>query len=442
MHVQNMLPHCLHLHNKVLNAMGNANHQGPSLFQTFPCSLEEELQNTWNQILVDNPPAGNTVADFDALRLFIASSATQEQQHELQCQLRASHKPHKMPIQSFWYSHHCLNRYPSWIPVPEPPLTNAQCKQEFYDAMPQGWQEKFEQTGRDFNGMAVAEVIQYFRTLERAAQCAMAKNTQKQRHESKQHHSNGKGSKQHTGTSKPNKRKQEAEEETADNAPCPCHPNGHHTNGECHQNPKNKKQLTYTNHKHFRRGNGNGKTDGHVAKLKDLTIHDNEDYDSNTTIGFIAQHNKACHEQEALGMIAGTLNELCEGMFTCDSYVDIDCYVNEVLSSSHHTADQLHAYPLEQESECENDLFIESLLQDHALVCEEAYLASSSNINLKPHIYPTQTALRLRSVGLMRVTRIHNAPSGKVLKVLFDTGSGKMLINKSALPNQTIPAKD
>jgi hypothetical protein len=81
-HVQNMLPHCLHLRNKVLNAVGNVNHQGPSLFQTFPCSLEEELQNTQNQVLLDNLPAGNTVADFDiTLHLFIASSATQEQQH-------------------------------------------------------------------------------------------------------------------------------------------------------------------------------------------------------------------------------------------------------------------------------------------------------------------------------------------------------------------------
>jgi Aspartyl protease len=207
---------------------------------------------------------------------------------------------------------------------------------------------------------------------------------------------------------------------------------------------KEQKKFTSSNHKRFRRGNGNaGKTDGHVAEIKDLTIHDNEEYDSDTTIGFIAQHNKACHEQEALGMIAGTLNELCEGTFTCDSHIDIDCYVNEVLSSSHHTADQLHAYPLEQESECkDNDVFIDSLLHDYALVCEEAYLSGSSNINLKPTVNQTQTALRLRSVGHMRVNRIHNSPSGKVLKVLFDTGSDKTLINKSALPKQAIPAKD
>jgi hypothetical protein len=44
-HVQNMLPHGLRFRNKVLNAVGNVNHQGPSLFQTFPRSLEEELQN-------------------------------------------------------------------------------------------------------------------------------------------------------------------------------------------------------------------------------------------------------------------------------------------------------------------------------------------------------------------------------------------------------------
>jgi hypothetical protein len=89
-----MLPHCLRFHNKVLNAVGNVNHQGPSLFQRFPCSLEEELQNTWNQILSDTPPAGNTVADFDiVLRLFIASSATKDQQHELLC-----HRPHGVSI--------------------------------------------------------------------------------------------------------------------------------------------------------------------------------------------------------------------------------------------------------------------------------------------------------------------------------------------------------
>jgi hypothetical protein len=42
----------------------------------------------------------------------------------------------------------------------------------------------------------------------------------------------------------------------------------------------------------------------------------------------------------------------------------------------------------------------------------------------------------------MRVNKIHNSPSGKVLKVLFDTGSDKTLTNKSALSKQAIPAKD
>jgi hypothetical protein len=70
------------------------------------------------------------------------------------------------------------------------------------------------------------------------------------------------------------------------------------------------KQFSHS-HKHFRcGGNGIGKTDGHVAEIKSLTIHDNEDYDSNIKIGFIAQHNKACHEEEALGLLASTLNEL------------------------------------------------------------------------------------------------------------------------------------
>jgi hypothetical protein len=80
------------------------------------------------------------------------------------------------------------------------------------------------------------------------------------------------------------------------------------------------------------------------------------------------------------------------------------------------------------------------MLQDYTLVCEDAYLI---DIDLKPIVNQTQTALHLHSVGLMRVNKIQNSPSGKVLKGLFDTGSDKTLINtKSALPKQAIPAKD
>ena len=436
-HVQTMIPHCLRLRNKVLNAVGIINHQGPSLFQTFPRSLEEELQNTWNQVILDNPPAGNTVADFDiALRLFIATSASPEQQHELLLQLRYPKKPHNMQVQSFWYSLRRLNGYVSWFPGTEAPLSEAVIKQALFDAMPPKWQEKFEQMGKHFHTLAVPEVVQYFRTLEKAAQRAMQENNLKQRREGI---GNGNGKRRSTPavTPKSNKRQYDSKnEDVADDAPCPRHPKGTHTNGECRQHPKNNKQFSPSN-KRPRHNGGNGNTDGHVAEFKDLNINDDEHYDSDTTVGFIAQHDLARHDE---AMLAGTLNEPCEGTFTCDSYVHIDCQVNEVLSSSHHTAN-LHAYPI-QESEQQNDFSIDSMLNDYALVCEEAYLSGSSNINLKPNVHPTQTALRLRSVGLMRVNKIHNSPSGKVLKVLFDTGSDKTLINRSALPKQAIPAKD
>jgi hypothetical protein len=191
------------------------------------------------------------------------------------------------------------------MPGPEPPLTDAQCKQAFYDAMPHCWQEKFEQTGHNFNDMAISKVVQYFRTLEKAAQRAMAKNTQKQHREAKHCSNNGKGSKQPAGTSKPTKCKQEQEEELPDNIPCPRHPKGNHTNGECRQNPKNKKFSH--NNKRSCNGNGNGKTDGHMAKMKNLTINDDEGYDSDTTIGFIEQYIKACQQEEEK-MLSGTLN--------------------------------------------------------------------------------------------------------------------------------------
>jgi hypothetical protein len=83
------------------------------------------------------------------------------------------------------------------------------------------------------------------------------------------------------------------------------------------------------------------------------------------------------------------------------------------------------------------------LLQEYAFMCEDAYQIGGYEINLKPSIInPILSALRLRSVGLARIDKIHNSPSGKVLKVLFDTGSDKTLINRRALSKQAIPAKD
>jgi hypothetical protein len=36
-------------------------------------------------------------------------------------------------------------------------------------------------------------------------------------------------------------------EDVADDAPCPRHPKGNHTNGECRQHPKNNKQFSPSN---------------------------------------------------------------------------------------------------------------------------------------------------------------------------------------------------
>ena len=42
----------------------------------------------------------------------------------------------------------------------------------------------------------------------------------------------------------------------------------------------------------------------------------------------------------------------------------------------------------------------------------------------------------------MKVDTIQNSTSQKILRVLFDTGSDKTLINMRALPKQAISAKD
>jgi Retroviral aspartyl protease len=147
-------------------------------------------------------------------------------------------------------------------------------------------------------------------------------------------------------------------------------------------------------------------------------------------------------------LLPGFLIEAGEGMFTCDNHISIDCYVNEVLS---HTAAHLHSYTSasqriqkSKKDQKEKNVSKERLLQEYAYICEEAYLSGSNEINLNPSVenQTLSSNLRLRSVGLIRVDKIHNASSGKILKVLFDTGSDKTLINMHALPKQAVPAKD
>jgi Aspartyl protease len=84
------------------------------------------------------------------------------------------------------------------------------------------------------------------------------------------------------------------------------------------------------------------------------------------------------------------------------------------------------------------------VLQDYAYMCEEAYLSGSHELNLEPLVSdePVSSSLRLRSVGLIKIDKIQNSPSQRILRVLFDTGSDKTLINKRALPKQAISAKD
>ena len=61
------------------------------------------------------------------------------------------------------------------------------------------------------------------------------------------------------------------------------------------------------------------------------------------------------------------------------------------------------------------------MLQDYAYMCEEAYLSGSHELNLEPLVIdePVSSNLRLRSVGLMKIDKIQNSPSQRILRVLL-----------------------
>jgi len=82
-----------------------------------------------------------------------------------------------------------------------------------------------------------------------------------------------------------------------------------------------------------------------------------------------------------------------------------------------------------------------TFLYDESFVslCDEAFTAGDSDIKVNFNMDVT-TSLRLRAVSVALVGAIQNVPVKRPLRLLFDTGSDKTLVNYKALPKGASPS--
>jgi hypothetical protein len=448
-----LVPHCDLFINKVLNTVPTVNQQGPSLFGNFPRTMSTVLQTEWQQVLLDHPVEAQTVQTFrESILHFIAVHFDPEDQHQLLQQLRRPRKPRSLSVQTYFYCYKRTNGFMNLLPGPAQELNNDEVRQAIYAAMPLKWQNEYTQIKGRVDQQTLAEVVRFFRNCEKIANQADENNRIKQRREADARKRSASSATQSNG----NKR---AKTGSHGSDKCPKHPNANHTWAQCFLNPDNPEGYAAKAKAKAAKPSNNGKQT--QAKVVEVTMAEavNEEFPMTdhtdeqlleVVLGGV--DNLVIEGDDDVAMLPGLLNETGDGTFTCNDCCNIatDCYVNEALSHTHlhsftSAAQRVHS---KKKKDKEINESIDRLLQEYSYMCVETYLNGGPEISallVNPVVTSPQSvdsALKLRSVGLMRVDKIHNAPSGQILKVLFDTGSDKTLINMRALPKQAVPAKD
>ena len=339
------VPHCDDFITKVLNTVQTAAHQGPSLFNQFPRTLSTILQTEWQQILIDHP-VGLTVQEFrDSIRHFVAVHFDAEDQHQLLQQLRRPRKPRNIKVQTFYYSFKRANHMMGYLPGNAQALNADEQRQSFFDSMAFKWQNEFTQIKGPLDQVPMAEVVRFFRNCEKIANQAEENNRAKQRREAD---ANKKRSSSNATTSNSNSRLTGNHNNgKKSKVICPKHPNANHTWAQCYLNPENPEGFAAKAKAKEAAAKNGKKLDGHMAEeslMADLSVQDEEfpltDASEKELLDVIL---KDADLVDDVVVLPGLLNELGDGMFTCNDIVT-DCYVNAVLS---HTA-LLHSYSAAQ----------------------------------------------------------------------------------------------
>jgi hypothetical protein len=166
LHLESILTHCKSIPHLIQRVVVTAAHLGPALFEVFPRTLEQEIEDTCAPAVATlgaNPV--QTVENFElALKAFIAVHATTRDRYALVQQLSHPIKPREMAVQVF--QHRLLNNVVELLPGTSAQLTQDQLKQAFFDGMPKEWRNRFIAGGSHFELLSFAEVVAYFRDME------------------------------------------------------------------------------------------------------------------------------------------------------------------------------------------------------------------------------------------------------------------------------------
>mmetsp|Transcript_26605 Transcript_26605/g.37724 ORF Transcript_26605/g.37724 Transcript_26605/m.37724 type:complete len:335 (-) Transcript_26605:774-1778(-) len=207
----------------------------------------------------------------------------------------------------------------------------------------------------------------------------------------------------------------------SDDTSCPIHPDASHTWGECFQNIRNANKRRKTSPQE---GNQAGKGSKNPGQNK-----------SNESTNLSTQYNinvKPADQEDTDETLSGLLNESCSGTSDANAFaIDSNYY------SPHHLDSMSFDFPQLNKSLLEGMNTYASIADEiHDKGMYEAEIKNSSD-------YPLNQ-LNLRPVGVLLAKSIQNCNSNRPLHVLFDTGSDKSFIARTALPKnaagKTVPA--
>ena len=416
-----LLPHCVDLMNKIRFVVGVAAHLGPSYYRVMPRAQSSVLTSIWDQIVpADRQETPDNFAE--DIRSFIAAHSTVEDRHELLQQLRSPRKPRELTVQSFYCRLLEINELVNWLPGDEPALTADQLKQAFYDAMPPTWRDRFIQAGHSSATKTQAELLHYFRQQEKNAKRKEEENERANRRERHRNKASVKmvnkkreeGAKHKRKMSNKDKETDNKRSRLEDNAPCPIHPNANHTWGECFANAYNKNRPDPKNKEDRPAGIASKpkkKASTFVAEESNKTAINDESSSIELEFDDMETGKTLCYMSSV-------------DTSSCTHHLDLCCFTATSCST--------------QANDCNHNEIVESYMTQ----CDQEYSngvdSAKHGLYLGHDVLP---GLHLRPVSTMLIRSIQSHECKVPLRVLFDTGSDRTMINQSSLPKGAVPKR-
>ena len=421
--IEDLLLHCARVRNGILNAVDESRFDISSVYAAFPRTLSAVLNTQWVTALgqpVDGnmvDPGDRTLDTFDAhVRYLVLNYMTEAESETAKQQLTMARKKRDVDCTTHGY---LLQEYSNALKfAPEgQPLSQTALVRAYYDSMPAAWKQRFVSSGQSLGDQTLPDVIRYFRNQERLAQLKEADNIAKQRRAKK----NNRDKKGRTGKSGGSYKaqvnaaqhgkangKNNGSKRIRDDASCPVHPGANHTWGECNANAFRKKSKS---------------SDGHVAEG-----NDNDD------------KSTASEGEVNVSEMLNDIDVLAINDVDVDfSGASIDCLATDTPEPTTHHFDSLSPLNLFQ-VEATNDGERIVLTDNFTSHIEEIHSQGDSDIKLLGSELNMTRSIRNRSLGLM-TGLVHGHKVKKPLKVLFDTGSDRTMINSKALPKGVTPMK-